>query len=93
MPFPRSTHQWLRHVYAALNGRTYLSLGSPTGAIGLYGATGTAGQLATGTAGITGWTGAGSSTVSQIWFNGGTGTFYTISDLVLMGKNAGLLKP
>jgi hypothetical protein len=91
----RPTHQWLKPLFDVLDGVGVQQprIGSSTGTVGLYGATGIAPRLATGTAGITGWTGAGSSTVSQIWFNGGTGSFYTVSDAILALKNLGALKP
>lgn len=93
MGLPRTTHSWLQKFYDALDGRgtRQPQIGSPTGTIGFYGTTGVAGRLATGTNGITGWTGAGSSTVSNIWWNGGTGTYYRVDDLVRAMKNCGLL--
>ncbi len=95
MSLPRTTHTWLRPFYDCLEGKTtrQLQLGSPTGTIGLYGATGVRSQLATGTAGITGVTGAGGMTAfSQVWINGGTGSYYTLSDVVVALKNVGILK-
>lgn len=82
--FPTTTHTWLKPLYDTLN--------SPTGKPGFYGTSGIA-QLATGTAGITGVTGAGGMTAfSMAWFNGGSGAYYTISDLVTALKNVGILK-
>jgi hypothetical protein len=67
-------------------------VGNASGTVGVYGITGIA-QLATGTAGITGVTGAGGMTAfSVVWFNGGTGAYYTISDIVTALKNIGILK-
>lgn len=93
MSIPRTTHQWLQALYDRLEGKSSqpLNLGSPTGLLGFYGATGVA-RLATGTAGITGWTGAG-ATSAFTWINGGSGTYYTPSDVVLALKNVGILKP
>lgn len=93
MSFPRTTHQWLRHVYAALNGFIPLRLGSPTGVINLYGASNMAPQIATGTAIATGWTGAAGASSVAFWANGGTGSYYNFPDTVLAMKNAGILKP
>lgn len=95
MAIPRNTHTWLKALYDRLEGKTAASLvlGSSTGVIGLYGASGTA-RLATGTAGITGVTGAGGNTGPSVWwFNGGSGNYYRIDDLVVALKNAGVLKP
>lgn len=70
-------------------------LGNASGLVGNYGSSGIAGQLATGTAGITGFTGlaAGASGPANWWFNGGSGAFYTIGDVVTALKNNGTLKP
>lgn len=87
----RPTHTWLKPVLDQLDGVFATGLGSASSLHGLYGQAGVA-QLASGTAGITGWTGAGSSTVSNIWFNGGTGAFYNLSDVVTALKNVGILK-
>lgn len=53
MGLPRTTHRWLQPLYDALDGRgtRQPQIGSSTGTIGLYGATGIA-QIATGGAGI-----------------------------------------
>jgi hypothetical protein len=93
MSIPRTTHTWLEPFYDVLEGKTArsLSLGSPTGYLGFFGASGGR-QLSTGTAGITGWTGLGSPSGIH-WFNGGTGAYYTNSDVVLALKNIGVLKP
>ncbi len=78
-------------VWLASDART-AQLGSPTGNLGLYGASGGP-QLATGTAGITGLTGIGASGFGSVWFNGGSGSYYTLPDVVTALKNAGILKP
>ena len=93
MAFPRTTQTWLKPLYDALDGRGVRQpvMGSSTGTIGMYGTTGIAGRLATGTAGITAWTGAGAS-AGLLWFNGGSGAFYTIGDVVVALKNMGVLK-
>lgn len=72
-----------------------LALGNASGSIGMYGGTGAAGgQLSTGTAGITGVTGAAGNTGPSVWwFNGGTGNWYTISDIVTALKRVNVLKP
>lgn len=96
MGLPRTTHQWLQPLYNALDGKgtRQPQLGSSTGTLGFYGTTGIAGRLATGTAGITGFTGAGSNTGTlSLWFNGGTGSWYTQSDVIIALKNCGILKP
>lgn len=94
MSVPRTTHQWLQPLYNFLEGKVsrHLQFGSSTGVIGLYGSTGLAPILASGTAGITGWTGPGSPS-GILWFNGGTGNYYTQNDIVLALKNIGILKP
>jgi hypothetical protein len=95
MSIPRTTHTWLAPLYDALEGRgtRQPQIGSATGTVGLYGATGIA-RLATGTAGITGLTGAGGMTAfSMVWINGGSGAFYTLTDVVAALKNVGILKP
>lgn len=97
MPFlnKRPTHQWLKPFFDVLDGSSVQQprIGSSTGTVGLYGVTGIA-RLATGTAGITGVTGAGGMTAfSMVWINGGTGNFYTLSDVVVALKNCGILKP
>lgn len=94
MSMPRTTHKWLQPLYDALDGRGIRQpqIGSPTGTVGIYGATGIA-QLASGTAGITGLTGAGGMTAfSMVWINGGSGAYYTLSDIVTALKNVGILK-
>ena len=95
MSVPRTTHQFLQPFYDALEGRGIRQpqIGSATGTVGLYGATGVA-QLPTGTAGTTGITGMGQNTgFNAIWLNGGSGSYYTLSDMVTALKNVGILKP
>lgn len=91
----RPTHTWLKPLFDVLDGSGTQQprLGSSTGTVGLYGVTGIA-RIATGTAGITGVTGAGGNTGPSVWwFNGGSGSWYTISDVVVALKNIGVLKP
>lgn len=87
MSIPRTTHTWLQPLYNALEGKKArpLQLGSPTGALGLYGASGI--LRPTGLGAITASTGlSGYDTKS----NGGTGTqFYSLQDLVLILKLRG----
>ncbi len=95
MSLPRTTHRWLQPLYDALDGRgtRQPQIGTSTGTVGLYGATGV-GRIATGTAGITGTTGAGGMTAfERVWINGGSGNWYTLSDIVTALKNVGILKP
>ena len=86
MSIPRTTHQWLQPLYDALEGKKLrpLQLGGPTGALGLYGASGI--LQPTGLGASAGWT--GSTAIPKT--NGGTGTqFYSLSDLVLIMKLRG----
>lgn len=83
-----------------------LQLGNASGMVSLYGASGIAGQLATGTNGSFnatsfgasgfGATGLGASGfytfASRFSENGGSGTFYTLGDLVTQLKNLGAIK-
>jgi hypothetical protein len=92
MSTKRPTHTWLKPVLDDLNGLSQRPFGVATSLHGLYGQTGIA-QLATGTAGITGVTGAGGMTAfSMAWFNGGSGAYYKIEDIVTALKNVGILK-
>lgn len=97
MGVPITTHQWLRPLYNALNGRSasptgvaYTQLGSATGLLGVYGATGGR-QISTGTNSIGAATGLGNS--GGLWFNGGSGAYYTQNDVVLALKVMGVIKP
>lgn len=96
MPIPRTTHQWLKPLYDVLEGRTArpLQLGSPTGPIGFYGSSGGL-RLATtslrSTGGFTG--GASGAAVDSELCNGGTGTYYSRSDIVRALKNVGIILP
>lgn len=67
-------------------------VGNASGIVGLYGASGAA-QIATGTAGTTGFTGVGAASGAAWWFNGGSGAYYTVGDIVTQLKNMGVLKP
>ena len=106
----RTTHTWLKPLYDLLEGKTSasLSIGSSTGIVGLYGSSGLAVQLATGTNGLFnnatsfgasgfGATGIGGSGLyvhlGRASYNGGTGNFYTSNDIVTALKNVGILKP
>lgn len=91
MSMKRTTHTWLKPVWDNLDGLTSRPLGVATSVHGFYGQTGIA-QLATGTAGITGLTGIGASGFGSVWFNGGSGAYYTLSDVVVALKNVGILK-
>lgn len=92
MSIKRTTHTWLKPVFDNLDGITKNPFGVATSVHGLYGQTGVA-QLATGTAGITGMTGAGGMTAfSQVWINGGSGAYYQLQDIVTALKNVGILK-
>lgn len=94
MSIKRTTHTWLKPVWDNLDGLTSRPLGVPTSIHGLYGQTGIA-QLSTGTAGITGFTGGGvvgASGFNTLWVNGGSGSWYTVSDIVTALKNVGILK-
>jgi len=87
-PF-RTTHQWLKPLYAILSGVSPvpLQLGSPTSYLGVYGASGI--QRPTGLGSFAGGTG-GASGGLDVRSNGGTGAqFYTFSDLVLILKRRG----
>jgi hypothetical protein len=92
MSMPRTTHPWLQPLYDALEGRgtRQPQLGSATGTVGLYGATGIA-RLATGTMAPP----AGSITGASglLWANGGSGSYYHQNDVVAALKNLGVLKP
>ena len=106
----RTTHTWLKPLYDVLEGKSSasLSLGSSTGIIGLYGSSGVAARLASGTAGTylqptsigaSGFhaTGLGASGLfaflNKVAYNGGSGNYYTADDLVTALKNVGILKP
>lgn len=94
MPLPRTTHQWLKPFYDTLEGRGSrpLQLGSPTGVMGFYGFTGlprSPTTLARSTGGYTG--GASGAVVDTQLYNGGTGTYYSNTDVVRALKNAGFL--
>lgn len=105
IPFKvRTTHTWLQPLYNWLGGQTgdQLQLGSPTGVIGLYGATG-APQLsgataAFGTAGGAGYFSGVTGLLAPIgpsgsaMYNGGTGTYYGVNDITRALKNAGILQ-
>ncbi len=93
MAVPRTTHQWLQPLYDFLSGKGtgFTTLGSSTGVIGLYGATGAA-RIATGTNSVLGTSSVGNSGILSV-ANGGTGTYYNENDIVLALKNLGVLKP
>lgn len=96
MAFPWTTHQWLQPLYRQLN--------SPTGTPAFYGYSGYA-RIATGGIGVLGATNLGVSGVAatglgnsglyyhlaRAGFNGGTGTVYTLNDIVTQLKNMGIL--
>lgn len=90
----RTTHQWLKPLYAVLGGVGIipLQLGSPTGVIGFYGASGIrqpTGLGVTGSAALGGVTGA---TFFDLRTNGGTGAqYYTLTDVVNILKREGLI--
>ena len=99
----RTTHQWLQPLYNWLEGKTsdQLQLGSSTGILGLYGATG-APRLSSAAAAYGGGGGAGYFSgvtgagipigpSGTAMYNGGTGTFYATNDVVRALKNAGIL--
>jgi hypothetical protein len=87
----RPGHTWLKPVFDSLDGINRYPAGVATSVHGFYGLTGIA-QLATGTLGITGLTGIGASGFGSVWFNGGSGAYYTLGDIVTCLKNAGFLK-
>jgi len=92
MSVPRTTHQWLKPLYDMLEGKggRNTQFGSPTLPIGLYGFTGFL-PLTTAAAGqVTGATGAGLPS-GLGFFNGGTGTCFTVNDVVKALKNLGVL--
>lgn len=66
-------------------------VGNASGLVGLYGATGVAGQLATGTLAPAAGSVTGGS--GNLWYNGGSGAYYTPGDVVTALKNLGALKP
>jgi hypothetical protein len=106
MAIPRTTHPWLQPFYDCLQGKgsSVLNIGSSTGILGLYGASGFA-RVATGGNGILSATYIGASGFASTGLgasglyvhlarfadNGGSGTPYTLSDIVRQMKNMGAL--
>lgn len=106
MSLPRTTHPWIQPFYDALEGRGIRQpqIGSPTGTVGLYGATGilpiaTGGNLILGATfvGASGFgaTGVGASGLythlARFADNGGSGTPYTHGDVVSALKRLGAI--
>jgi hypothetical protein len=130
--FPRTTHQWLLPLYAALDlalgyivpsgasgiangiwlgrGVPQTQVGTATGVVGLYGFTGlpavTGYGFGNGVSGFTSsWSGASgimatgvggsglASALSQLAFNGGTGSVVSINEIVRALKNVGIITP
>ncbi len=102
MSIPRTTHPWLKPFYDMMEGKgtRQPQIGSSTGTIGMYGVTGIAPRLATGGLnlsatflGASGFasTGIGASGLythlARFAAHGGTGTPYTLDDLVRSLKN------
>ena len=95
MATPVTTHQWLRNLYLFFTGRGTnqpMQLGSPTQVMGFYGFTGLP-RLASGALRATGGYTAGASgaAVDSQLYNGGTGTYVSVSDVVKALKNIGVL--
>lgn len=95
MATPITTHQWLRNLYLFFTGRGTnqpMQLGSPTQAMGFYGFTGlprSPTSIYRSTGGFTG--GASGAAVDSELANGGTGTYYSRSDVIRALKNIGIL--
>lgn len=108
MPFPfgaRPGNQWLQPFFNLLEGKhpstQQLQLGSSTGVIGLYGATGfgrlSAAAASYGTTGGAGYFSGVTGLLAPIgpsgtaMYNGGGGNFYGPNDIVRALKNVGIL--
>lgn len=90
----RTTHQWLRPLYAVLGGAglTPLQLGSPTSVLGFYGASGIKQPTGVGVTGSAALGGATGTTYFDFRTNGGSGAqYYTLTDVVLDLKALGIL--
>lgn len=95
MSIPRTTHEWLQPLYNVLDGHASrpLQLSSPTGLIGVFGASGSRQWTGAGSTGsVSLGSATGTSFFDQRW-NGGTGTnYYTNNDIVAAFKAFGWFK-
>lgn len=94
MSIPRTTHQWLRPLYDALDGHAKrpLQFGSPTSYFGVYGVSGAIQYVGVGSTGTAAGGGPTGSSFFDQRSNGGTGTnYYTLTDIVQALKGVGII--
>jgi hypothetical protein len=92
MSVPRTTHPWLQPFYNALEGKKSrpLQLGSASGAMGFYGASGIQRPTGIGATGSAAGGGVTGTSFFDLRTNGGTGVqYYTLSDIVAILKLRG----